>query len=73
MSDLTPGEVARKLSELDRRLTSKVSRELYDRDRAQYLEDINEIKDSLRWGIRVVIAQFLAMLAGLIVLIVGRI
>jgi hypothetical protein len=84
MSELTAGEITRKLEELERRVTSKVSRELYDRDLLEIKGDLREIKDGQaayqkeeREGRRtlqsMIIAQFIALIVGLVLFLVGRI
>lgn len=80
MVDLTPGEISRKLEELERRLTSKLSRELYDRDMGEIKGDLLEIKagqkeerEGRRALQQMVVAQFIALIVGLVLLLVGRI
>ena len=78
--DLSHGEVTRRIEELERRVASKVSRELYDRDLVEIKSDLHEIKENQkeeRLGRRalqqMVIAQFIALIVGLVLLLVGRI
>lgn len=72
-------EVVRRLDEVDRRLATKVTRDLYDRDRTDLKEDIAEIrlgvkemKESFNWGLRVFVAQFLALIVGLLFFLLGQ-
>ena len=91
MSDLTPGEIARKFDELERRVGSKLSRELYEAQRLSLVEDIGEIKMGLRELAAslvayqkeerearrsmqtVVVAQFIALIVGIVLTLIGRI
>lgn len=73
------GEISRRLEEVERRVSSRVSRELYDRDLREIREDLTEIRNSLRevkesisWGMRIVVAQFLALIVGLLFFLLGQ-
>jgi uncharacterized membrane protein YgaE (UPF0421/DUF939 family) len=72
-------EIVRRMEDADRRIASKLSRELYDRDHKEIKEDISEIrasvkeiKDSFSWGIRLFVAQFLALIVGLLFFLLGQ-
>lgn len=65
-------EVERRLNEWDRRMSGHVSRELYERDRQEIKEDIAEIRGSITWALRLVVAQFLALVITLVMFVVGR-
>jgi hypothetical protein len=77
--ELTPGEIVRRFEELERRIASRVSRELYDRDLREIRDDLSEIRENIRqvkesmsWGMRLVVAQFLALIVGLIFFLLGQ-
>ena len=84
MIEVSNGEIMRRLDELERRVNSRLSRELYDRDMGEIRTDIREIKDSQasyqkeeREGRRalqtMVLAQFIALIIGLVLFLIGRI
>lgn len=48
-----------------------IRRDLYDSKQAHMAEDIAEIKDTLKWGMRLVIAEFLGLVVILVVMLVA--
>lgn len=71
-------ELSRRVDQLERRLGSQVSRDLYDRDRVEIRDDLNEIRaaikdlrDSSTWAVRLVVGQFLALVVGLLLFLLG--
>lgn len=72
-------EVERRLNEWDRRISGQVSRELYERDRQEMKDDLSDIQQSIRelkdastWATRLIIGQFLALLVGLLMFLLGN-
>lgn len=68
MEDVTQAELVRRLDALERRQSSFVLRELYDRDVIDMKGDINEIKSSQQWATRLIVAQFVMLLVALVML-----
>jgi hypothetical protein len=77
--DLTSAEIYRRFEDHDRRLDLKVNRELYDRDRANLSDDVKDIRERIdqlvaanTWAMRLIAGQFVALIVGLIMFLVGR-
>lgn len=70
MSEMTIGELARKLEELERRSNAFVLKEFHDLDVSVIKNDLREIKLSQQWAMRLMVSQFLAVLTALIVFLV---
>lgn len=64
---LSPGEIERKLEQLESSHSGFVTKELYERDLLEISGDIREIKESQKWMSRMVIAQFVTLLIALVV------
>lgn len=72
-------EVERRLNEWDRRISGQVSRELYERDRQDMRDDISEIKtmikadrESSRMLARIVVAEGLTVVGGILLILLGN-
>jgi hypothetical protein len=79
VSEVSIAELQRRVEGLERRSSDQVSRELYERDRQSIKDDIGdiraalkELKDSGTWAIRLVIGQFLALIVGLLMFLLGN-
>lgn len=70
MTDMSQGEVARRLESLERRELNFVSKDAYERDVAHLQGDIREIKDSQKWTSRLLIGQFLTLIVALLVFLI---
>ena len=70
---MTPDEVQRMVLAHDQILNSDngrfVRRDIYARDLKNVEQDVAEINDSIRWALRLVVAQFFGLIVTLIVVI----
>ena len=64
--------LALRVAILEGRFDERVSKEVYQRDLKEIHADIGEIKDAQRWANRLIIAQFLALMVGLILFLVTQ-
>lgn len=75
MTQLSPEEMQRMIINHEKILNSDNSRflrrDLYDSKQGHMAEDIAEIKDTLKWGMRLVMAEFLGLIVGLVVMLVA--
>lgn len=78
-NEFSPGEIQRRLMYIEDAMRSRVSKDLYDRDLREIHEDIAEmrksiskIEDSFSWAVRLFIAQFLAVIIGLLFFLLGQ-
>lgn len=72
MSDMTMPEVEREFGRLERRFADTVSKQVYERDMTETRSDIAEIKDSQKWAMRLIVAQFISFVFGLIVFLIAN-
>lgn len=56
-------ELARRITIIENRLVSK---DVYERDIREIREDTSEIKDTLKWAMRLLVGQFLALVIALL-------
>lgn len=74
-SDMTPEEVTRMVLAHEKILSTDngrfIRRDVYSLDQKHLLEDVGEIKDTLKWGLRMVVAQFLGLIVTLVVMLVA--
>lgn len=61
--ELTPGELARRLTRLE---ADSVSSDVYERDLRELKENIGEIRDSLTWAMRLIVGQFVSLVLALL-------
>lgn len=47
-----------------------VRRDVYERDLHHVTQDVAEINDSIKWALRLIVAEFLGLIVGLVVVIV---
>lgn len=64
---MTPAEMARLITRLEREHRDFVSAAVYERDMKEIRDDIKEIKDSLRWMLRGVVSLFFVVLVQLVI------
>lgn len=69
------GDLDRRVGVLDRRWDEGIiiRKDYYDRDMKQIESDLSEVKDTLKWAMRLIAAQFLTLVVGLVVSISGRV
>lgn len=71
MTEVTIPEMVRRLESVERRQSGYVSKEVYDRDHREMRQDVGEIKDSQKWAMRLLVGQFVALIVGLLILVLG--
>lgn len=67
---MTPAELTRAVTTLERRQLDYVSKELYERDMHEIRDDIKEISDGQRWMMRLLVTQFFGAIIALVVFVV---
>lgn len=68
---MTVPEIQRLAESNERRFADTVRREVYDRDMHEIRRDIAEIKDSNKWAMRLIAAQFVTLVVGLLIWVVS--
>lgn len=66
MPEMTLPEVQRLAESNQRRFSDTVYKEVYTRDMAELRKDIGEIKESNRWAMRLIAAQFVTLVVALL-------
>lgn len=83
MPEVTASELSRYLDRLekrqethegkiDRRFNDVVSKAVYEANITELRQDIGEIKDSQRWAMRLIVAQFVALVVGMILFLLAN-
>lgn len=67
MDDVTLPELTRRVESHERRFNDYVQTALYDRDIREMRSDIAEIKDTVKWGVRLIGALFIGVIVDIIV------
>lgn len=57
----------------DRRFSDYIQKEVYTRDFKEVRDDIAEIKDSQKWAMRLIAAQFVALVVALLIWVVQQV
>ena len=70
---MTIPELSRAVREIRRTQDQLVTKELYERDIREIHEDTGEIKDTLKWAMRLLVGQFLGLVIALLFFALNRI
>ena len=76
MDNVTSAELIRRVESIERRQadaeTRYVLNAVYVRDHNELRNDISEIKESQKWAMRLIAAQFVALLIALLMFVIQR-
>lgn len=68
LPEMSQGEIQRRFDESDRRISSKVSQVLYDRDMRELQTDYEDLKNSYRRLVQVAVAEAFGLLVAILLI-----
>lgn len=71
MGEMTIAELSRAVGRLEENLGKKVDVNLHDRDITELHRGVDEIKDSQKWLLRLMVAQLLGLLVAIIIVVLS--
>jgi hypothetical protein len=72
MTEMTAAEIARAFAQNHREHDKFVGKELHDQVIHSLREDITEIKDSVKWMMRLIVTQFFGLVVAVIIFVATR-
>lgn len=72
MTEMTQAEVSRAIQRLETGQRSFVSKDVYERDLKELRGDLNEIKESQKWAMRLLVSNFLGLIVAVVIFLATR-